>query len=235
MKRFAFLIVLFTLTLLPGVAFAYDSGICTGNSTCTAQEVGVFMEGISLECGNTGDCTLEDIMLLFTNTGNYVVGIIGGIVLLMYVIGGFYFLASAGRTEWVAKGKKYLTISTTGLLIVMFAYIGIYSIRGTLISGNAYVAVEYVTCTDLGTAGLTCDQYSTCVNGLCLSLCQQQYDDAEVRPTSANSNTWSRYECFDTNISSNPFFITPTSCIPNLCPGPAETQCCLLETQLGPN
>ncbi|NQV90816.1 hypothetical protein HQ487_05445 [Candidatus Uhrbacteria bacterium] len=236
MKRLAFLIVLLTLTILPGTAFAYSSGICTGSSTCSAQEVGVFMEGISKACGNTGDCTLEDIMLLFVNTGNYVAGIIGGIVLLMYVVGGFYFLASAGRTEWVAKGKKYLTISTTGLLIVMFAYIGIITLSGVL-KGNNLTNLDlegYVACSGTETLNLPCDLNSTCTNGgyTCESMCRQSYPDA-VSSTDGGFSTLQYFDCVDSNTypassaDGNPY--RSGSCIKDLCPGGTDYQCCQLE------
>ena len=94
MTRLAFFFLLFVLILAPQASFAYSSNICESSTGCTEVEVGPFMEGISQGCGNLGDCTLADILLVFVNIGNYVVGIIGGVVLLMYVVGGFYCLAS---------------------------------------------------------------------------------------------------------------------------------------------
>ena len=147
--------------ILPQATFAYSSNICTASTTCTVGEVGVFMEGISLACGNIGDCTLNDIMLLFVNTGNYVIGLIGGIVLLMYIIGGVYFLTSAGNTERVTKGKKYLTISTTGLLIVMFSYLAIIALRSALKSGDV-TTTSYVVCSGPDEAKKPCDVNAVC-------------------------------------------------------------------------
>src|SRR3989339_807222 len=79
------IVLIVTFALIPTISFAYTSKICAG-TTCTAKEVGPFMDGISQECGNSGTCQLSDIMLLITNVGNYVLGIIGAIVLLMYTI-----------------------------------------------------------------------------------------------------------------------------------------------------
>ncbi|MFA4845826.1 MAG: hypothetical protein WC654_04685 [Patescibacteria group bacterium] len=156
----------FLFLLLPfSVSAFYSSKICTSDTdsspTCTKGEVGVFMEGISSACGNTGDCTLNDIMLLFVNTGNYVVGLIGAIVLLMYVVGGFLFLTSAGSTERVTKGKKYLSISTIGLLIVMFSYLGILALRSALKTGDV-TSVPYVVCSGPNDAKKPCDVNATC-------------------------------------------------------------------------
>ncbi|MBI5794430.1 hypothetical protein HZA87_05140 [Candidatus Uhrbacteria bacterium] len=227
------LILLIFITLFPTTVFAYSSNICTTGSTCASSEVGVFMQGISLACGNTGDCTLNDIMLVFVNTGNYVVGLIGGIVLLMYIVGGVYFLTSAGNTERVTKGKKYLSISTIGLLIVMFSYLGIYALRGVLQGGTFSVSGEYVACTGTdANEGAACDLNSTCVQGLCLSQCEQDHKDSYTYDSSTQIASY--YACVDKthtatsqSTSTDGTWYTGT-CQTNLCPGGASTQCCQL-------
>ncbi len=222
-----------TLALMPFPVFAYSSNICTAGSTCGANEVGVFMQGISLACGNTGDCTLNDIMLVFVNTGNYVVGLIGGIVLLMYIIGGVYFLTSAGNPERVKEGKKYLSISTIGLLIVMFSYLGIYALKGVLQGGTFSVSGDYVACTGTdANEGAACDLNSTCVEGICLSQCEQNHADSYSY--SSSTGIASFYTCVDKDHtatsqseSTDGTWYTG-SCQTNLCPGGTGTQCCLL-------
>lgn len=158
MKRFALLFFVLALALTPGTSFAYSSSICAtdgNNNDCSEEDVGPFMKDISVGCGNLGDCTLADIMTVFVNVGNWVVGIIGFVVLLMYVIGGFYWLASAGRKEWVDKGKKYMTISTVGLLIVMFSYLAIQALKSALQTGDI-ASTTYTTCSGSDTAGEVC-------------------------------------------------------------------------------
>lgn len=135
------LFILAALATVPAASFAYTSGICAG-ATCSAAEVGVFMQGIGGACGNQGDCSLSDILLVFVNVANFVLGLIGAVVLLMYVIGGFYWLTSGGIPSRVTKGKEYLKISTYGLLIVLFAYIGIQFLLETLTEGNITVPTE---------------------------------------------------------------------------------------------
>lgn len=160
MKRLALLFFVLALVLTPGTSFAYSSDICN-TDPCSKEKVGPFMEGISKACGNSGDCTLNDILTVFVNVGNYVIGIIGGVVLLMYVAGGFYWLASAGRKEWVDKGRKYMTISTVGLLIVMFSYLAILALRSAITTGSITQG-GFVTCSGSGTANLACDVNAYC-------------------------------------------------------------------------
>lgn len=234
MKRLTLVLFIFAQILTPGTSFAYNSNICKNTSGCTEVEVGPFMQGISQGCGNLGDCTLDDILTVFVNIGNYVVGIIGAVVLLMYVVGGFYWLASAGRKEWVDKGKKYMTISTVGLLIVMFSYLGIYALRGTLQYGNVYMSdtEEYVACTGIDTYGLPCDLNSTCTMNGCESKCRQ--NNPNFTTTEDGIYTVITYnDCVDTSsngmstsdANSNIWYESGT-CQSNLCPGGNETVCC---------
>lgn len=151
------------LLLIPGTSFAYTSDICAtgGNNLCEESEVGPFMKDISVLCGNLGDCTLDDILTVFVNVGNYVVGIVGGVVLVMYVAGGFFWLASAGRDEWVKKGKQYMKVSTAGLLIVMFSYLAILALRSAITTGSITEG-GFVACSGSDTARKACDVNAKC-------------------------------------------------------------------------
>jgi hypothetical protein len=203
-------LVTFVCFAVPSV-HAYSSNICAG-STCTSGEVGDFMAGISKECGNTGDCSVNDILLVFINVGNYIVGIIGAVVLLMYIIGGFLLLASAGKAEWVKRGWSFIKTSTFGLLIVMFSFIAVYSLRGVLQYGNVSATGEVSICeqTHPDIVSMQNDykeiftkiQYFDCV-------------DVDTLPTSDNGQTNRWY--------------TPNTCIPNQCPGDDSVQCCQVD------
>lgn len=136
-RRFTgILLILLAFFFVPFAGFAYASDTCQVNATvCTEKEVGPFLEGISIACGNFGDCSFGDILVVFINIGRFVLGIIGSLVLLFYIIGGFYFLASHGDQNWITKGKTYIRNATIGLLIVMFAYLIVFSIAKLLCGG----------------------------------------------------------------------------------------------------
>lgn len=172
------LFIFLSFVLLPLSGFAYSSNICTGTPTCTEAEVGKFMQGITTECGNLGNCSLEDILLVFANSGNFIVGIAGSLVLFMYVIGGFYMLSSRGDPGKVTTGKKYLTVSTTGLVIVLFAYLAIKTLEVTLrtSTGEGGDFVEVCNESNIGQAcgpSKTCWQSETDGTGniLCVPTC----------------------------------------------------------------
>jgi hypothetical protein len=54
----------------------------------------------------------------------------------MYTIGGIYLLTSSGNSSQLQKGKDYMKVSTIGLLIVFFAYLGIMALKKVLETGS---------------------------------------------------------------------------------------------------
>jgi hypothetical protein len=242
-RRIFFSLVLVSLMLIPSVSFAYDSGICKGTSLCTQTEVGPLMQNITKECGNSGTCSLADIMTVFVNVANYILGIIAVVVLLMYVIGGMYMIASGGVQERVTKGKKYLTVSTMGLLIVMFAFLGIHSLEGALRFGT-FTQVEVVeggyvaACTE-DTESLPCGFNKVCLNDLCVSECVSQFGATgpEIYSETDEVTIYVGYTCTDVDVVPSETSSTgsldagynwfeSSTCKKNFCPGGDNIQCC---------
>jgi hypothetical protein len=212
---------LLTLTLMVFLTIPFSpvfaSSICEGSSTCQASEVGVFMEGITTTCGNYGNCTLEDIMLVFSNVGNWVLGIVGSLVFIMYIIGGYYFLVSQGG-NLKQKGIKMIRTSTVGLLIVFGAYIGMQTLFLTLHSGGTVATGEYIVCTpDESLEGKSCNLYSKCYSGVCVSDCERKNTEEQ------DPNT---YACLDTDAAENKGY----SCSQGFCPGDESVRCCVVAT-----
>ncbi|HBK33505.1 TPA: hypothetical protein DEP34_04370 [Candidatus Uhrbacteria bacterium] len=197
----------------------FASQICT-NDPCVTSEVGVFMDGISRSCGNTGDCSMDDIMQVFHNIGNYVLGISGSLVLLMYVIGGLYLITSRGNTSQVQKGIKYLQVSTVGLVIVFVAYAGVKTLESVLRGGDVLTSESYVTCGPGEiNEGEPCGEYMRCSEiGTCESECDLK---------NTTGDTTGSWMCADVDII-EASGDTP-NCVINLCPGDESNQCCYIE------
>ena len=134
MKRLAIFLAVPVL-LFSFASPAEASQIC-GGVRCTAEEMGPFMKNISAACGNLGNCSMSDLEWVIDNVATFILGIVGSLVLLMYVLGGMYFLTSAGMPDRIAKGKQYIRISTIGLVIVFVSYTAITALvqllKGTL-------------------------------------------------------------------------------------------------------
>ncbi len=171
MKRLIFT-SLFLLCVLfaPARAFAaYTSSICPGDPLsitlrCDEKYVGPFMMGITNSCGNAGNCTVNDLMIVTANIGNYILRIVGALVLFMYVLGGFWYLTSRGDSKYIEKGKTALKVSTTGLFIIMFAYLGVRTLYAYLTATP--VDTKTVVC-DGTNDGKVCDKNKTCQSGAC--------------------------------------------------------------------
>lgn len=228
--RNRFIAIAFSLMILlvpSRVALADGSNICAGDP-CKAAEVGPFMQNISDACGNLGTCTLEDIQIVFENVANYILGIVGALVLLMYVLGGMYFLMSGmpGQEKLREKGKTALKVSTTGLIIVFGAFALMHTIFGALQGSGP--GGNYESCGPGATnEGKTCAENSVCnKNGLCVSKCVLNNENPVITPatsTTGRSTTWKACE----NIKSTYDTSTTTrSCSTGSCPGPSDVQCC---------
>lgn len=219
------------------LAAAAGSNICAG-PTCTAGEVGPFMDGISQVCGNLGTCELEDIQFVFENVANYVLGIIGALVLLMYVIGGMYFLASGmpGQEKLREKGKTALKTSTVGLVIVFGAFAFMHTLFGVL-QGSG-LSGEYYSCGPGDeNLGLSCAYNSVCTKyGLCQSICEAASQDADATAnlSSATSGVTISHACVETTGGTSTVggtaAVLPANttavCTAGLCPGGTTNQCC---------
>jgi len=206
---------------------ATGSNICA-NDPCTSAEVGPFMEDISKECGNLGTCALADIQIVFENVADYILSIVGALVFLMYVVGGFYFLLSGmpGQEKLREKGKNALKVSTIGLIIVFGAFAIMHTVFGIL-QGSG-VGGNYVSCSAPASSVTQpsgeCADNSTCTaDGLCVSQCLQ-FPGHETTVDSATGKTvW--WECFDSTYQTTSNGVVPGSTETGQCPGP-ESQVC---------
>lgn len=200
-----------------GLAFpVFASNICAADP-CTTSDVGVFMDGISQSCGNTGDCSMDDIMQVFYNVGNYILAIAGSLVLLMYVIGGVLMISSRGNGTQVQKGIKFIEVSTIGLIIVFIAYAGVKTLENVLQGGSTVTTDQYADCGEIGNTheGEPCGEYKRCSeSGICTEECQLK--NLEV---TSEVFTW---QCVDTNLEE----YTDIECVTDLCSGGTNIKCC---------
>ena len=72
---------------------------------------------------DSGNYTLNDAMQLGVNVSQLILGIVGSLALLMFIIGGLMFLVSGGNSQTVETGKKILIGAVIGLAIVFASYL----------------------------------------------------------------------------------------------------------------
>lgn len=73
-------------------------------------------------CKEDGNCELNDIIVVLIRTSEIILGVIGSLTLLAFVIGGTFILVSGGNNEMVTKGKKIIIGAVIGIVIVFMSY-----------------------------------------------------------------------------------------------------------------
>ncbi len=110
------------IQLIPVLAFFYPIS--------AKAEAGGLLTGVSADCGAKGNCQLADMLIVGVNVTKLILGLSGSVMLVMVVYGGFLWLVSAGNSSRVEQGKKVLSSSLIGLIIVF----GAYTLIGVLLS-----------------------------------------------------------------------------------------------------
>jgi hypothetical protein len=128
-KRFARILRHIVLAVPVAAFFSPNSALAAGG----------LLVNISSNCEANGDCQLADFLVVGVNVTNVILGVSGSIILIMFVYGGFLWLISAGNSSRVEQGKKILSSSLLGLIIVF----GAYTVIGLLLA--AFGVTDIVT------------------------------------------------------------------------------------------
>src|SRR6185369_3776027 len=78
-------------------------------------------------------CSLSDTIVKVIN---FLLIISGTVTILFLMIGGFFYVTSAGNEEQAEKGKKILINSIIGLVVIIMSYAIVRIIAGTLSLGK---------------------------------------------------------------------------------------------------
>ncbi|MDO8463580.1 MAG: pilin [bacterium] len=86
----------------------------------------------SANCFCYGNCVLADFVVIVVQVSKFIFGISGSLALLMFTIGGFLWVTSAGSAEQVKKGRETLVHATIGIVIIFGAWLLVNTILGAL-------------------------------------------------------------------------------------------------------
>lgn len=95
--------------------------------------IGIILPQISLAFSIVPDkciqskigCDACDIILIFTNVSSIIAGFLSGTALLNFIIGGLFLILANGNEQHIETGKKIVQATIVGLVVVMFAWIGV--------------------------------------------------------------------------------------------------------------
>ena len=181
-------------------------------------------------CTATGNCGITDILAVFINVAEYLLGISGAVALGYYVYGGFRYVISRGKPAEVQKATGILTNAVIGIAIIFLSGVLVRFTTQALTGGTSAIP----------TVGESCDskthKSSTKGDGLWVSIpagtgsdgkavpegliCVKKDDCKSLNSTLKDRGLTDQYSC--SAISG------AVSCVRGLCPSKgADYACCL--------
>ena len=125
------IILLIVLILVPNILLAQDTVMpggaefdcknhCKGVSEEVNKTTGISpMDQCKQYCG---EYEVNDFVALGVHISQIILGIVGSLALLAFVVGGVMFLASGGNKNLVDRGKATIIGAVIGLVVVFASY-----------------------------------------------------------------------------------------------------------------
>ena len=108
---------------------------------------------LSNDCRLDGNCTLDEFVNFLTFKGQGFLAGAGTFALLMFVVGGVYWIISAGSPDKVEKGKKIMVGALIGIAIIFGAFLMIKVLEDTLEVQPGFRPEEMRASENSGTTG----------------------------------------------------------------------------------
>src|SRR3989344_542051 len=74
---------------------------------------------VSEPCRDCGACSICDLMWVVTKTMRFVLSLAGALALALFIWGGWEMMLSGGKAEEVEHGKKVISGTVVGLVIIL--------------------------------------------------------------------------------------------------------------------
>lgn len=97
-------------------------------------------------CTASGNCGISDILAVFVNVAEYLLGISGAVALGFFVYGGFVFVLSRGNKGEVDKAFGILRSAVTGIAIIFLSGVLIRFTTQALTGGQSAIPTVGETC-----------------------------------------------------------------------------------------
>ncbi|MBI4407328.1 MAG: hypothetical protein HY565_02395 [Candidatus Kerfeldbacteria bacterium] len=106
--------------------------------TTTSSVPSGWLTIVPLDCQTkAGGCDICEVSKIFTNAANLIAGAVSAVALLMFILGGLFWIFSGGVESRVETGKKILIGTVAGLGLVFVAWFGVNVIvRTASLSGG---------------------------------------------------------------------------------------------------
>jgi hypothetical protein len=97
-------------------------------------------------CTKLGNCGISDMLAVFINLAEYLLGIVGAVALGYFVYGGFLFILSRGNKGEVDKAMGVLRAATIGIFIIFLSGVLVRFTTQALTGGNSAIPTIGETC-----------------------------------------------------------------------------------------
>ncbi len=186
-------------------------------------------------CTATGNCGIGDILVVFVNLAEFLLGIVGAVALGYFVYGGFVFILSRGNKGEVDRAFGILRSAAIGIFIIFLSGVFVRFTTQALTGGQSRIPTVGETCVSSSQTsaasgdgiwvllpggndipeGLYCmkkEEAATKAGDDCLNL------NAELERRGRKTE----YSCVDVNT------VKDGSCVRGLCSKlPAQFACCI--------
>lgn len=89
--------------------------------------------GGNVTCIDTGNCSVEDMVSVAIIITQYMLGIIGSIALLFFIISGIKMLLSQGNQSKISEAKQMMAQTIIGIIVFLSAYLIVDFVQKTLL------------------------------------------------------------------------------------------------------
>jgi hypothetical protein len=98
------------------------------------------------ECTQSGNCGIADILAVFINIAEYLLGIVGAVALGYFVYGGFVFILSRGSKGEVDRAFGILRSAAIGIFIIFLSGVLVRFTTQALTGGQSAIRTIGETC-----------------------------------------------------------------------------------------
>lgn len=109
------------MILLFIICFLFSANFCLAQNESLLQS-SKDVQYSSNDCRESGDCQVNDFIVVAVRASEIILGIVGSLALLMFIYGGVIFLISAGNSEKVSQAKQIILGAIIGLAIVFTSW-----------------------------------------------------------------------------------------------------------------
>ncbi len=114
------------------VSCAFFAGMFFSSPARAQTPTSGLLAGIT--CISQGNCSPEDILKVLVNAMQMILGVVGSLMLAMFVWGGFQILLSAGKSDMIEHGKTTIVNAVIGMALVFGAWLIVNTITNALLT-----------------------------------------------------------------------------------------------------